>query len=160
MLTTAQRDALRLIWQRLHDSDVIWAITGSVGFALHGMEVNPHDIDVQTDRNGAYRIQELFGSERTREVRFSETQRIRSYFGELHVANTKVEIMGDLQKRLPSGEWEPPVDVAIHRRFIQLDEMSIPVLSLEYEEGAYRLLGRVDRADAIRRWIMDHPGET
>jgi hypothetical protein len=31
--------------------------------------------------------------------------------------------------------------------------MRLPVLSLEYEEEAYRKLGRLEKADAIRKWL-------
>jgi hypothetical protein len=69
----------------------------------------------------------------------------------------KVEIMGAVQKRLPSGEWELPGDIREHRRFIDVNGMKLPVLSLEYEEKAYRMLGRIDKADRIKEWLTKSP---
>jgi len=37
------------LYERLGDSDVNWAVTGSLGFALQGVPVEPHHIDIQTD---------------------------------------------------------------------------------------------------------------
>jgi hypothetical protein len=156
MISKEQRDVLRVVYERLRDLNVPWAITGSVGFALHGMAVSVHDIDLQTDKAGAYRIQDLFRTEVRSTVQFAEGQSIRSYIGELKINEFKVEIMGALQKRLPSGEWEPQVDVLKHARIVKFDGMDLPVLSLEYEETAYRMLGRIEKADAFRRWLTRH----
>lgn len=153
MIFQEHRGVLRIIYERLQYLDAPWAITGSLGFALHGMDVAVNDIDLQTDRNGAYQIEEMFQSNIVRHVTFSEAAVIRSYFGELKIAGIKVEIMGELQKRLSSGEWETAVDVRKHRHFIDFDGMRLPVLSLEYEEEAYRKLGRPEKADAIRKWL-------
>ena len=54
--------------------------------------------------------------------------------------------MGAVQKRRSDGAWEPPVDVTEHRRFVDLDGRSVPVLSLQYEAAAYERLGRQERA--------------
>jgi hypothetical protein len=156
MIFQEQRRVLRIIYERLQHLDAPWAITGSLGFALHGMDVPINDIDLQTDRNGAYQIEEMFQPNIVRHVTFSESTVIRSYFGELKIAGIKVEIMGELQKRVSSGEWETSVDVRKYRQFIDFDGMRLPVLSLEYEEEAYRKLGRLEKAGAIRKWLTSH----
>jgi hypothetical protein len=38
-----------------------WAVTGSLGMALQGMELAVHDIDLQTSREGAYEIERRAG---------------------------------------------------------------------------------------------------
>jgi hypothetical protein len=45
--------------------------------------------------------------------------------------------MGDIQKRTDEKTWEEPVRVETYRRWVNFDEMQIPVLSLEYEYQAY-----------------------
>ena len=88
-------------------------------------------------------------------MKFSESDRIRSHFGQLNIQGLKVELMGALQKRLPTGEWEPPVDVEKYREFIDFEGMNLPVLSLEYEEQAYRRLGRIEKANKIKEWLTN-----
>lgn len=156
MILQEYRKVLRIIYKRLQHLDAPWVITGSLGFVLHGMDVPINDIDLQTDQNGAYQIEDAFQSEVVRHVTFSEATVIRSYFGELKIAGIRVEIMGELQKKLPSGEWETPVDVRQHRQFIDFDGMRLPVLTLAYEAEAYEKLGRLEKANAIRKWLTGH----
>ncbi|HUI08356.1 MAG TPA: hypothetical protein VL486_15250 [Verrucomicrobiae bacterium] len=160
MISQKHRKVLRTIYERLMDLDSPWAITGSLGFALHGMDVPVSDIDLQTDREGAYKIQDVFRDHAIKNVAFSEAKAIRSHFGELRILGVKVEIMGAVQKRLPSGEWESPVEVREHRRFVEFDGMKLPVLSLDYEETAYRILGRIDKANMIKQWLTKSPERT
>ena len=100
MIPQEHRKVLRTIYERLRHLDVPWAITGSLGFALHGIDVSVNDIDLQADQDGAYQIENALRSDVVKNVKFSGTERIRSYFGELNVIGTKVEIMGALQKKL------------------------------------------------------------
>ncbi len=130
--------------------DVIWALTGSTGFALQDVPVTPTDIDVQTDEQGAYAIERRLDGYLVDPVSLSEGTGIRSHFGRLVLEGITVELMGALQKRRSDGRWEPPVDVSRHRTFVPMDGVRVPVLDLCYEERAYRCLGRTERADLLR----------
>ncbi len=146
-------DVLMLLRRRLGHVERPWAVTGGLGFSLQGVPVEVHDIDLQTDREGAYAIEAIFADAVVQPVAFSGTERIRSYFGTLTVQGVRVEVMGDLQKRLPEGSWEPPVAVAEHLRFVEVRGLSIPVLDLRYEVEAYRILGRHAKAEMLARWL-------
>ena len=54
------KDLLNNLLDRLYDSEVNWAFTGSHGLCLQGVPVQVHDIDVQTDQAGAYQVEKLF----------------------------------------------------------------------------------------------------
>lgn len=153
MIEPVYLNILRKIYARLNDRNVNWVVTGSLGFALQGVPVEPNDIDIQTDREGAYEIDRLFSEFVTKRVKFSSTERIRSHFGELIIDGIKVEIMGDIQKRLEDGSWENPVDLGRHKRVIELEGIQVPVLSLEYEYQAYLKLGRIEKAEVLRKWL-------
>jgi hypothetical protein len=134
----------------------VWVITGSMGFALQGMDVEVHDVDIQSDEPGAYEIERRCSAWSIRRVAFAESDRIRSHFGALEVGGVKVEIMGGVQKRLPDGRWEEPVDITRFRRWTVWEGMRLPVLSLEYESRAYRILGRIKKAEMIEEWLRGH----
>ena len=146
-------NVLRQIYARLSNTDVNWVVTGSLGFALQGVPVQPNDIDIQTDKAGAYEIESLFSDVVVRKVKFSSTERIKSHFGALQIDGIEVEIMGDIQKRGADGVWEEVVDPAHYRQTVEIDGMIIPVLSLEYEYQAYLKFGRVEQAKILRRWL-------
>ena len=157
MLPAVFLKALRLIYDRLVDSAVCWAITGSFNFALHGAPLQPGDIDLQTDEAGAYALEEALAEYVVRPVSYRESleKGIRSHYGKLDVTGVPVEIMGAVQKRLPDGSWETPVDVERYRMFIAYGEMQVPVLDLAYEIQAYRILGRREKAAMLEAWMQD-----
>jgi hypothetical protein len=144
---------LQTICKTLYRVDMIWAVTGSLGFALRGIDVPVNDIDLQTDKFGAYRIERCFADQIVRKVTFSSSEKIRSHFGELRINGIKVEIMGALQKRLPDGNWETPVVIRNLRKKIHYQGLIVPVLSLKPEYEAYRKLGRFEKAELIRKYL-------
>jgi len=150
MIHPAYLVVLRQLYTELTGSGVNWAVTGSLSFALQGLPLEPHDIDIQTDEEGAYEIERRFSSSVSRKVTFSATEHIRSHFGALLIDGIVVEIMGDIQKQLEDGSWESPVDLRSQRQFVHVDDMEIPVLSLAYEAQAYMKLGRLERAEMLR----------
>ena len=150
MIERAFVAVLSKVYHELQGNKVNWAVTGSLNFALQGLPITPHDIDIQTDEAGAYETERRFAFYIARKVVFSSTERIRSHFGALQIDGITVELMGDLQKRLPDGSWEDPVDLDRQKRFVAFEGMDVPVLSLEYEAQAYRKLGRLERAQMLQ----------
>ena len=122
--------------------------------ALQGMTVDVHDIDIQTDKEGAYEIERRFSKYVVKPVRYIISERIRSHLGALEIGGIKVEIMGEIQKRLDDQTWEEPVKVELHKCWAEIDGMQIPVLSLEYEYQAYLKLGRTEKAEMLRNWLQ------
>lgn len=156
MLEAYHIEALRQIAQRAaKEPGLVWALTGSASFALQGMGVQVHDIDIQTDRDSAYRLGALLEEYRVEPVRFCGTEKIRSHFGRFQVGQAQVEVMGDIEKRLPGGGWESPPDLGELTRYVALEGMRLPVLSLGYEARAYRTMGRAARAEEIERYLQE-----
>ena len=153
MIDLVYLNVLRQIHARLSNTDVNWVVTGSLGFVLQGVPVQPNDIDLQTDKVGAYAIENLFSDLVIRKVKFSATERIKSHFGALQIDGIEVEIMGDIQKKGADGVWEEIVNPAHYRQMVEIAGMLVPVLSLEYEYQAYLKFGRVEQAKMLRRWL-------
>ena len=153
MIDPIYLNVLRKIYTQLCDTNINWVITGSLGFALQGVPVEPHDIDVQTNKVGAYEIENIFSEFVDRKIAFSSTHVIRSHFGVLMIDGIKVEIMGDIQKRLDNGIWEPPVDLKQHKHIVEIEGMQVPVLSLAYEYQAYMKLGRIEKAKMLKKYL-------
>lgn len=152
-LSAAQHAAIQIIAAGLDDATFDWALTGSMSFALQGVAIVPNDIDLQTDAMGAYACAERFAAAIVQPVQFLSAASIRSHFGALLIAGVKVEIMGALQKRLANGEWEEPVRVAEHRVWVRYGELRLPALDLAYEARAYRMMGRIARAERLEEFL-------
>ncbi len=148
---------LRLLVPRFESHSIDWAITGSLGMAPQDMPLEVHDIDLQTDAVGARHMERLFLDYVTRPLKLVERERIRSLLGAFLIEGAQVEIIGDIQKRLPDGTWEPPVRVVDFKVWVHAAGMRLPVLSLEHEYEAYLLMGRTERARLILDWIQRRP---
>ena len=153
MIESPYIHALLTICIRLKNCKSSWVVTGSLGMALQGMDIEVHDIDIQTDESGAYEIESRLVEFVVEPVHFWASERICSHHGILKIDGIKVEIMGDLQKLLANQVWEEPVQVEPHRHWLCLEGMQVPVLSLEYECQAYQNLGRLEKAERIRNWL-------
>lgn len=154
MISNQHFRVLKTIVFYLKDHPIHWAVTGSLGMALQGMSLDVHDIDLQTDRDGAFEIEHILSRYVVNAVCFCESERIRSYLGMLEIDGIQVEIMGDIQKRLEDQTWEEPVKVDLHRQWVEVEGMQVPVLSLTYEYQAYLRMGRIEKAEMIKDWLQ------
>ena len=155
MIESRYLKVLRKLYVLLEDCQITWVVTGSWGMALQGMDIDVHDIDLQTDRNGAYEIERLFSKYVVKPVTFSTSERVRSHFGALKIDSVKVEIIGDIEKRLDDQKWERTINLENYRQWIDIRGMRIPVLALEYEYQAYLKLGRFEKAEMLRKWLQN-----
>lgn len=155
MIDPAHLAVLRKIYIRLCNSNVNWALTGSFSLALQGVPVQVHDIDLQTDEAGAYEIERRFAEFVIQKVHLSPAERICSHFGALMMDGIKVEVMGDVRKRREDGTWEEAEDLERLKRVVEVEGMQIPVLSLDYEYQAYLALGRIEKAEMLRKWLYE-----
>lgn len=153
MLPPQHLKVLRQIAPLLNDKGMNWAITGSTGFVLQGVPLFPHDIDLQSDEAGAYEIERLLSAYRTRPIALREGEFARSHIGSFTIDGLEVEVMGELQKRNSEGKWSEPVQFAQQKHFVQVEELLLPVLRLEYEIEAYRLLGRQAKAQMLQDFV-------
>lgn len=153
MIPQSHLAVLHDLYERLMNQPITWAITASCGLALQGVPVAIHDIDLQTDQDGAYAIEQLFAAHVTRPVRFASAERIQSHFGALSVQGVTVEIMGAVQYRRSDGSWNAPIDVRQQRQYVTFQEMELPVFALTYELQAYVNLDRAEKVALLQTWL-------
>ena len=127
-----------------------WALTGSAGVRLQGVDVPVHDLDIESHPAGVDEIAHLFAACIRTRPHWRESDHLRSHFGVLEVAGIQVELMGDIQHRMPDGNWSPVADIPALRHWLAWQGRQIPVLGLAYEAQAYEELGRTEKAALIR----------
>ena len=123
-----------------------------MSFNIHGMFFDVNDIDIQTDKAGAYKINELLKIYEVTPVSFSSTDIIRSHFGRFEINGISIEVMGDIQK-MNNGDWEEIINLQPLIQWQTYKDMRLPVLDIRYEEMAYRVLGRYERAETLKTFI-------
>lgn len=148
-------NALTKIVTALEDQGISWALTGSMGFALQGVPVTPNDIDLQTDIQGAYEIEQILSDYISRSVTPKTIDNMRIMLGRLDIDGVRVDIMGGIQKRQSDGTWESPVDIEEHKLYVEHLGMQVPVLNLQYEQNAYLKLGRLEKAALLAEWLAE-----
>jgi hypothetical protein len=153
MIPKTHLKALQIIHERLWKEYMAWAVTGSTNMALQGMMVTPDDIDIQANLEDAYKIGELLSEYVVEPVAFKESDRIKSHYGKLEIEGVQVEIMGAVQKKLEDGNWEEPVNVRDYRLTVVYINLKMPVLDLEYERDAYKILGREEKVKILDRYL-------
>jgi hypothetical protein len=154
-LDRRQVGALKRLCRLLPLDRVNWALTGSAGHALQGVPVEVHDIDVQTDKVGAYAVAAALADDAVEPVRFIESGVMKSHLGRFRLDGVLIEVMGAVQTRTPGSEWLPTMNPADHRLLVPLGDegLQVPVLSLGYEAEAYDRIGRRARAQLLRQHL-------
>ncbi|MFB6082525.1 MAG: nucleotidyltransferase domain-containing protein [Halanaeroarchaeum sp.] len=152
-LEDPHRGVVLTLVDRLDGTGVDWALTGSCSFALQGVPLSPNDVDVQTNRAGAYAIAETFAAAVDDPVTWSEGDRIRSAYGTLVVDGVEVELMGGVQRRRADGTWSDTVEITDHLTTVDLAGRAVPVIDLAYDARAYEEMGRSERAALLREHL-------
>ena len=142
--------ALKLIESKLRGSRVRWVLAGSVSLALQGVDIRPNDIDILTDKEGAFEINRLLKDYEVKPIRFRCSRFFQSYFGEFEIEGVKVEVMGDL-KELVEGEWRSLSQRLSTSRIIEIEGIKLPVSPLEDQLRSYQALGRRKNSSKIRK---------
>ena len=137
------KTVLKDIAQRLAHARVVYTVVGGSSAALQGAPVPVNDVDIETDAEGAYRLQALFSDHIVEPVSLIEGNLYRSHFGCLEFSRCRVEIMGDLHRR-ETEQWVP--SAARTRTTVKLEGIPICVSWLEEETLAYIRRGRLNRA--------------
>jgi hypothetical protein len=136
-LPDVMRDAI-LVFAAAAEGNVRWAIDGSAALALQGVDVVPHDLDILTDKVGAYRIGRQLEKFAVKSVSYGKTSRYSSHFGIFSIAGVKIEVMGNL-KVFRNGKWtktQNPSSVKLRR--VQVGGRTISVVSLDsLKESGY-----------------------
>jgi hypothetical protein len=148
--------AIVALRERLDELSQPWMITGSVAAALHGADVEPDDIDIETDERGAYaierRLSDLVELPVTRRTDEGETS---SAFGRFLILGVAVEVMGDMRMRTAGGEWRGPHPVEPRTELVDFEGAPLPIATREALAKLYDDLERPDQSAQVRALRID-----
>jgi len=148
---------LHILCNRLDGTGITWAITGSIGMALQGVDLTPHDIDLQSDGASIQALAEKLSDYMVEPLHWKTGRGTRSYFAVCNVEGMQVELMAGLEKRGADGKWSPAPPLSEITRWVEFDDMRLPVLDLHYECEAYRAMGRFDKVKLMEDFLSTHP---
>ncbi|MEK7163769.1 MAG: hypothetical protein AAB768_01340 [Patescibacteria group bacterium] len=127
------------ITQRLVDCN--YAIRGTASLVLQGLDFVVADIDVLCDEETAKYLN----------LTYSESKQFKGYLGKL---SEKAEIYGNWQIKNNNGEWsEILVPTSMNSKLLTINNIDIPVTTIEFELHCYALMGRWNVFHKIKRLI-------
>ncbi len=147
-------EVLSFLVTRIDPGEYLWALTGSVGLRLQGVDLVVHDLDLQTDKETIYLFEKKLAEFMKAPVHVWETEHTLSYHAQAEIHGLQVELLGDIRHHSADGAWLPPVDIPSVRVWVDWRGLKIPVLSLAHEAVAYEIMGRTQKADLIRAAIQ------
>ncbi|HJR80716.1 MAG TPA: hypothetical protein VJ821_11635 [Anaerolineales bacterium] len=140
--------------ERVSPAANLWALTGSAGLRLQGVNTYVHDMDVQTNAESIDLLEKRLAEFMTTPVHVWESEHTLSLHGQAEINGLQVELLGDVRHRRTDGTWEPPLDIKSVLVWVEWHGLKIPVLSLAHEALAYEKMGRRQKAELIRSAIQ------
>jgi hypothetical protein len=151
-LPDAHGRALQIILNRIPPDEMPWALTGSAGPRLQGVDLTVHDLDLQTDEQHIYAIEERLVEFVRTPVHTWETSHMHSLDGRAEIEGIEVEFLANITHLLPDGTWSSLTDFS-RLRLLDWHGQSVPTFPLEDEAEAYQSMGRIEKAALIRETI-------
>jgi hypothetical protein len=145
--------ALKLIADKLAGKQIIWALIGSTNLALQGVDVETHDIDLLTTKEGALEIAKLFKEYETEPVKYSESEYVKSYRGIFTIGGVRVDVAGDMQHKTSDGNWVSGTRLT-KLITLKVRDFTLPAMDLKHEHQAYLSMGRIEKAKKIKE-VLD-----
>jgi hypothetical protein len=151
-LPKAHARALAALLECIPPTGFLWALTGSAGLRLQGVDVPIHDLDIQIDEQTITIIEQRLAGFIKTPLHSWESPSMRSLDGKAEIENIEIEILANIAHKMPDGTWATFTDFS---RLIWVDShgLQIPTFPLEDELAAYEAMGRVEKAAMIRKTI-------
>ncbi len=144
-------NAITWFYNKTCEHDINWITIGSLGLVLQGISLIPNDIDILTDKMGFHNIEALFKNHIRKTFDYSPLKKSRSLFGTLEYNDITIEIIAELENKF-NGHWESHKGLS-HKKYIQVKDMVIPILSLSYEQYICQQLNRKKKAIQIQNFL-------
>lgn len=152
-LPTQHADVLSLLVEKVPPAENLWALTGSAGLRLQGVDLSVNDLDLQTDSKTVFLLEKELAEFMKVPVHLWESEHTLSYHGQAEINGLQVELLGDIRHRQPDGTWGTSLEIESVLVWVDWRNLKIPVLSLTHEAFAYEVMGRVQKAELIRSVI-------
>ena len=149
--------ALKTILSSFIGKNIKWAFVGSFNLALQGVDVEPQDIDIITDSDGALLMNELLKEFVVTPVKYRSDEKYDAYQGIFMIAGAEVEILGQLHNKNPYGDLWTETNSLSAIKMMNYRGLKVPVIALEQEAHAYTKLGKPEKAQLIKDFLEHNP---
>jgi hypothetical protein len=141
---------LTFLLKQIPPAERPWALTGSAGLRLQGVDLSVNDLDLQTDGNTVFQLEKKLSPFMKVPVHLWESEHTLSYHGQAEIQGLQVELLGDVRHRLADQTWGASLEISSVLVWVEWHDLDVPLLSLEHEVLAYEKMGRTQKAELIR----------
>lgn len=136
-------EALRVIARKLENENINWVIITSCSLALHGLRIEPKDIDIITNETGIFKINHLLYEFRLNLLENAPSDIFDSTMSKFLINNCCIEVMCNFKvKSRADNQWHSMNKLLEKPDTIEIEGIKLPVLSLSRSIELYRLMGR------------------
>jgi hypothetical protein len=136
-LPPAHTQALKRLVELIPPDKFCWVLTGSAGLRLQGVDLEVHDLDIQTDEQTIYVIEQNLSPFMQVLVHLWESPGMQSLEGKAEIEGIQIELLANLLHKSPDGLLVSFTDFS--RRI--------------WEAKAYESMGRTHKVALIRKAI-------
>ena len=145
---------MKFLCEEFEKADIRWVVAGSLSLALQEVNVKPRDIDIFTNRKGAFKINDLLKKHEKKKVEYSQTNRFASFFGVFRINDVKIEVMGDYKER-EGDKWISLSHRLRSPKIVEIDGVKIPVSPLEDQLTSYKRSKRLKDTEKVQRILQN-----
>ena len=136
-------DALKIISKKMENKNISWILIGSTSLALQGVNLEPEDIDILTDKEGVFEINKILKQYEIQSIKTNPSKLFKSHLSQYLINDVKVEVMGDFIFRSKlTNEWLSLDSMLQSYYLIETQKAKIPIFSLEKSVKIYEQWGR------------------
>jgi len=141
--------SLKTIISKLEKTNINWCLVGSLSLYLQDVKIKPNDIDILTDKEGAYKFSNIFKEFERQKVKFRKSDIFYSHYGKFLINGIEVEVMGDLSIFI-DGKWVGDIRNRLNsKKVIKYNELEIPVSPLKEQLDSYEKMNRTKDSKKI-----------
>jgi len=125
---------LRKLINLFEKNNIYHIIGGNTGLILRNVEVkDDKEIDICTDKTGAYKIQKLLDKYCIDEVKYKRLEWFKAHWGIFKINNITIEIMGNPKRKFEDGSWRGLPKKNITTTIFRNKTVNVFTLKSEYE---------------------------
>lgn len=150
-------DTLSYIGEKLNDSNIIWAVGGSILLNQFGLIDKPNDIDILVDIKDIERTNEILKSIGYKKQVIETTTYSTKYFYEYIINEIDIDVMVGFAINHSNGVFEYIFDNKSISEFKLINGVDIPFTSLEDWYIIYQLIpNRQPKVELIEKYLLSN----
>jgi len=148
MIESNFREVFKIIYEKLKENEINWAVIGSTNMKLQGMKVKPRDLDIIIHLKDLVKMKDIFS-----EYEVSPITKLKPIVNSaweiiLNIKDVEVQFLGEKE----GGVYDRKL-IEENLVYINIDRLKIPCFKLEIDARAYEQTGRIEKAKLIRNFL-------